>query len=291
MEFDSISITSGQTPSTGNLPIRWDLYTPISGTNREFPVIIFLHGFKGFKDWGPFPDACEDLARSGFGVLAMNFSLSGIGTKKTVLDRLDLFERETLTQDLEDVGSIIQALQKGEIKDSHAHLNTDVIGIVGHSRGGHTAIVAAAEYESIQCLVSWAAVSNYMGRWAEENKKLWQEQGYIEIENARTGQIMKLGKVVLDDAVANKDRLMAITRVEQVRIPSLFIHGTEDETVPYTDSEALEINCAAKDKELRLVSKAGHTFGAEHPFEGEDFPEHFKEVVEWTIGWFREHLG
>ncbi len=74
MEFENISISSGQTPSSEGLPIRWDLYTPISGTSREFPVIIFLHGFKGFKDWGPFPDACEDLARSGFGVLAMNFS-------------------------------------------------------------------------------------------------------------------------------------------------------------------------------------------------------------------------
>lgn len=290
MEFDNISISSGQTPSSEGLPIRWDLYTPISGTSREFPVVIFLHGFKGFKDWGPFPDACEDLARSGFGVLAMNFSLNGIGENKTELDRLDLFERETLSQDLDDIGTIIHALQKGEIQDSHSHLNTDTLGIVGHSRGGHTAIVAASEFESIQCLVTWSAVGNYIGRWAEDKIEKWKSKGYIEIENSRTGQIMKVGKVVFEDAVSNADQLMAMKRVSDVRIPSLFIHAREDETVPYTDSEELHIECAAKEKELRLVANTGHTFGASHPFEEMDFPAPFLEVLEWTIGWFREYL-
>ncbi|MFV1883114.1 MAG: alpha/beta hydrolase family protein [Balneola sp.] len=290
MEFENISISSGQTPSSEGLPIRWDLYTPISGTSREFPVIIFLHGFKGFKDWGPFPDACEDLARSGFGVLAMNFSLNGVGERRTELDRLDLFERETLSQDLEDIGTIIHALQSGKIQDSHAHLNTDMIGIVGYSRGGHTAIVAAAEYESVQCLVTWSAVGNYISRWAEDKIEDWKANGFIEVENTRTGQIMKVGKVVLEDAMANADRLMAMNRVSEVRIPSLFIHAREDETVPYTDSEELHIECSAKDKELRLISNAGHTFGAAHPFEEDEFPKPFSELLNWTIGWFREHL-
>ncbi len=290
MEFDNISISSGQVPSSEGLPIRWDLYTPISGTSREFPVIIFLHGFKGFKDWGPFPDACEDLARSGYGVLAMNFSLNGIGENKTELDRLDLFERETLSQDLDDIGTIIHALQKGEIQDSHSHLNTDNIGIVGHSRGGHTAIVAASEFESIQCLVTWSAVGNYMSRWAEDKIKEWKSKGFIEVENGRTGQIMKVGKVVYEDAVSNADQLMAMKRVSDLRIPSLFIHAREDETVPYTDSEELHIECAAKEKELRLIANTGHTFGAAHPFEEMEFPAPFSEALEWTIGWFREYL-
>lgn len=59
MEFDNISISSGKIDSTEGNPIRWDLYSPISGTSREFPVILFIHGFKGFKDWGAFPDAAK----------------------------------------------------------------------------------------------------------------------------------------------------------------------------------------------------------------------------------------
>ena len=67
MEYDNLSISSGHILTEEDLPIKYDLYSPISGTRKDFPVVIFLHGFKGFKDWGPFPDACEDMARHGFG--------------------------------------------------------------------------------------------------------------------------------------------------------------------------------------------------------------------------------
>jgi pimeloyl-ACP methyl ester carboxylesterase len=290
MEFENISISSGRIESSEGLPIKWDLYSPISGTSRDFPVIIFLHGFKGFKDWGPFPDACEDLARSGFGVVAMNFSLNGIGENRTEFDRPDLFERQTFTQDLDDIKRVITAIQNGEITDSHAHLNTDVIGLVGHSRGGHVAVAAASEFESVQCLVTWGAVADYLEFWTDKMKKDWEDQGYTEVTNSRTGQVMKLDKLVYDDAVENADQVIAIRRVEELRIPSLFIHGRDDESVPYTNSENLHIKCAAKDKELRLIAKTGHTFDAAHPFEEMEFPKPFQELLDWTIGWFREHL-
>lgn len=290
MEYDNLSITSGEILTEEDLPIKYDLYSPISGTNKSFPVIIFLHGFKGFKDWGPFPDACEDIARHGFGVLAINFSHNGIGNGYTVYERLDLFQKSTLSKDLDEVGLVINALQKGEIKDSHSSLNTDAIGIIGHSRGGHTAVAAAAEYESIRCLVTWAAVSDYLARFTEQEKNDWNAKGYTEYKNSRTGQIMKVDREWWDDTKANADRLIALLRVKELVVPSLFIHGREDDEVTLSSSEELEIACGSKEKELRLIAKAGHTFGASHPFEEEFFPPTFKEVVDHTGAWFREHL-
>lgn len=290
MEFDNISISSGRLESSEGLPIKWDLYSPITGSPRDFPVIIFIHGFKGFKDWGPFPDACEDLARSGFGVVAMNLSLNGIGDNRTEFDRLDLFVRQTFTQDLDDISTVIEAIQSGKISDSHSHLNTDVIGLLGHSRGGHLAVAAAAEFDEVQSLVTWGAVSDYLDFWTGKMKEDWEKQGYTEIVNSRTGQVMKLNKVVYDDALEHADRVIALRRVEDLRIPSLFIHGRDDESVPYTHSENLHIKCAAREKELRLIANTGHTFDTAHPFEDPEFPTAFNEVLEWTIGWFREHL-
>lgn len=290
MEYDNLSISSGQVLTEDELPIKYDLYSPISGTRKDFPVIIFLHGFKGFKDWGPFPDACEDLARHGFGVLAINFSHNGIGNGRTEYERLDLFQKSTLSKDLDEVGLVIKALQTGDIDDSHSHLNTDSIGIVGHSRGGHTAVAAAAEYESIKCLVTWAAVADYLERFSEGAKKDWEKKGVTEFKNSRTGQNMKVDRDLWDDAKENADRLIALRRVKKLVIPSLFVHGREDESVPYTDSEKLEIECGSKNKELRLISKAGHTFGASHPFEDEFFPPQFKELVDTTGAWFRQYL-
>lgn len=290
MEFDNIAISSGSIDSTEGNPIKWDLYSPISGTSREFPVILFIHGFKGFKDWGAFPDACEDLARSGFGVVSFNLSRSGIGDRRTEFDRLDLAEKQTFTQDLADIKSIIEALQSGKIKDIHTHLNTDYIGLVGHSRGGHLAVTAAAEFDSVQCLVTWSAVADYLEFWTDKMKADWEKLGYTEIVNSRTKQVFKLDKSVYDDAVNNSERVIAIRRCADIRIPSLFIHARKDETVPYTNSEQLHINCAAKDKELRFIANAGHTFGVSHPFIDADFPKPYKELLDWSIGWFREHL-
>lgn len=290
MEVSSVSISSGSIESTEGLPISYDLYSPISRNSITFPVLIFIHGFKGFKDWGAWSDMCEELCLAGHGVVAMNLSLNGMQNDSDEFDRLDLFERETLSQDLEDIGSMIKALQNGEVSDAHSQLNTDMIGLIGHSRGGHTAVVAAAEYEPVQALVTWSAVANYNDRWSDEMKKDWEEKGYTEIKNSRTGQMMKLGKVVYDDAMENHDRLMAIERVKDLRIPTLFIHGREDEAVPYTDSEKLHIECAAKEKELRLVANAGHTYGLSHPFESQEYPKPFAEVIEWTEGWFLEYL-
>ncbi|MEP5048173.1 MAG: alpha/beta hydrolase, partial [Balneola sp.] len=105
-----------------------------------------------------------------------------------------------------------------------------------------------------------------------------------------TGQDMKVDKSWYDDTKENADRLIALRRVKELVIPSLFIHGRKDEDVAQSNSEELEIACGSKEKELRLIAKAGHTFGASHPFEEEFFPPQFKELVDLTGAWFRQYL-
>ncbi|MDZ7716849.1 MAG: alpha/beta fold hydrolase [Balneolaceae bacterium] len=290
MTFETITKTSGSVPSTEDLPIRYDLYVPGSNSQHEFPVIIFLHGFKGFKDWGTFPAVCEELCSLGFAVVAMNFSLNGIGENKMEFDRLDLFARQTLSQDLDDVGSVIEALQSGEITTDKARLNTDEIGILGHSRGGHTAVAAAAEYTEIVCLVTWSAVVDYNARWSDEMIKDWETRGVTEIKNGRTGQIMPVKKVVYEDALANADRVIALNRIKKLHIPSLFVHSKDDEAVSYHDAEKLYKASPSEDKELKLVQNTGHTFGGTHPFEDEEFPEPLADVMEATGKWFQYYL-
>lgn len=277
--------------STENLPIRFDLYSPGSSSRELLPVILFVHGNKGFKDWGPFPDACEDIARNGFVVIAMNFSLNGIGENPTELERLDLYQRETLSQDLNDIGTLIEGIKNRSIESPRVGLHTDYIGIVGHSRGGHTAVAAAAEYQEIQCLVAWSAVANYNERWTDRMIRDWKEKGYTEILNSRTGQVMRVDKVVYEDAIANEERLMAINRVKELYIPCMFIAGKEDESVSYKESESLYHNCPSENRELRLISGTGHTFDASHPFEEKEYPEKFAEVLELTKGWFIDNLA
>ncbi len=290
MSFNTIVKNSGAVNSTEGLPIRYDLYVPGESVSHPLPVILFLHGFKGFKDWGPFPTACEELSSAGFGVLAMNFSLNGVGESMTEFDELDLFSRQTLSQDLDDVGSVIEALKSGEIASDKVELNTDSMGILGHSRGGHTAVAAAAEYISIECLVTWSAVADYNRHWSKQMIKDWESRGVTEIKNGRTGQIMPVKKVVYEDARQNAERVIALKRVKNIYAPSLFVHAKKDESVPPSNAEELYRACPAQDKELKWVPETGHTFGGAHPFEEEDFPEPFGEVLEYTSNWFQYHL-
>lgn len=290
MSFSSISKQSGSVPSSENSPIFYDLYTPVTSAGSIFPVILFLHGFKGFKDWGAFPDACEELARAGFAVVAFNFSLNGVGENLLEFDEPELFARETLSQDLEDVGTVINAIKEKKISSDKVILNTDRMGIIGHSRGGHTAIISAAEYSDIHCLVTWNAVADYNARWSDEMISDWKKSGFTEIKNSRTGQVLQIKKVVYDDAIQNADKLMAIRRIQELHIPSMFIAAKEDEAVPFSETEKLFRKSPADDKEIRLISEAGHTFNIAHPFEEEDFPPQFTEALDFTEGWFLEHL-
>jgi len=282
--------TSGSIPSKQNIPIYFDLYTPSVTPGSALPVVLFVHGFKGFKDWGAFPDACEELARAGFAIITFNLSLNGIGKSMTEFDEPEHFANQTLSQDLEDIGTVIEAIKSQKIISDKVKLDTDRMGIIGHSRGGHSAVAAAAEYTELHCLITWSAVADYNSRWSDKMKKDWQMQGYTEIENSRTGQVFKINKAVYDDALENANTLMAVKRVKELYIPSMFIAGKADEAVPYTNSEVLFRECPSDEKEVRLIGNTGHTFGVSHPFNEAEFPRAFEEVLDFTEGWLLEYL-
>jgi len=283
---------SDSIPSTENLPIYYDLYLPDDKLDSQrLPVLIFLHGFKGFKDWGAFPDACEELSRAGFAVVAMNFSLNGVGENMTEFDQLNLFARQTLSQDLNDVGSMIEALRKGNIDWPEDYpVDAQNIGLIGHSRGGHTAVAAAAEYPEVQCLVTWSAVADYNAHWSDAMIDDWEEKGVTEIKNGRTGQVMPQKKVVYEDAVQNANRLMAVERIEEFNHPALFIHSKGDKGVRFHEAEKLFEHCPSAHKEKLLLPDSGHTFDTAHPFTEESFPDAFRKVVDRTQNWFTTYL-
>lgn len=283
MDYSTIE---GSLPSDENLPIRYTFYKQ----KKKASLIIFVHGFKGFKDWGAFPRGCAFLAENGFSVLAINLSKNGVGESLTDFDELDLFANQTLSGDLEDVLTTINYVK--EHPQDFPNADSDRIGIIGHSRGGHTVLPAAAESDDIKAVVTWSAVANYNKRWSYEMKSDWEEQGYTEILNGRTRQWMRINKLVYDDALENDKRLMAEHRVQELTIPSLFFHGKEDPAVDPDSARTLFEKCGSDDKELVLVENAGHTYETSHPDDPEKpLPEEFKYVLEETRRFFDDHLA
>jgi hypothetical protein len=56
----------------------FDLYLPREEkTSGSWPILVFAHGFKGFKDWGHWQKIAESFAAACFAFLKFNFSHNG----------------------------------------------------------------------------------------------------------------------------------------------------------------------------------------------------------------------
>jgi uncharacterized protein len=253
-------------------PIRGDLRHPARGAAPRSGVVV-LHGFKGFRNWGFFPHVCRELARDGHIVASFDFSRNGVGRGGEDFDQLEAFARNTFTRELEEVHMVCQALRAGDLPAAAP----ERIALLGHSRGGGTAVLAAAE-GAAHALVTWAAVATF-DRWDDLVKEEWRRRGRIHVANARTGQDMPLDVTLLDDLERNGRRLdveAAARRLGagQDRLPWLIVHGSDDASVPVEEGRRLAA-AAHRGAEghdapvhLEVIDGAGHTFGASHPFQG-----------------------
>ncbi|MFA5010698.1 MAG: prolyl oligopeptidase family serine peptidase [Ignavibacteria bacterium] len=249
--------------------------------DKKMPLLIFCHGFKGFKDWGCFPYMFDKFASRGVFTVSFNFSLNGTDNEKdnpVDFERLDNFAINTFSKELDDLECVIDYLEKH--KDNYDY-DFDNLMLAGHSRGGGIAILKAAEDIRIKKLVVLASVSDFY-RYGEETKRIWRERGFIEVLNTRTKQKMRMNITLLEDLEENAERLNIKRALGRVDIPTLIIHGSEDLAVD--PSEAHDIYNGLKSKDtsvLKILENTGHTFGAVHPFAGTT--EHLERVIEDVI--------
>ncbi len=258
-------------------PLRGEVRWP-EGTEPSSAVVV-LHGFKGFKDWGFFPYACQTLAEAGHAVVSFDFSHNGIGDQPGEFTELERFARNTLSRELDEVGRVLSAVRAGELPGFGGEGR---VGVLGHSRGGGQAVLATAEHDDVRALVTWAAVADF-DRWSDEVKSEWRASGRIHVANARTGQQMPLDVTLLEDFESNQARLDISNAAQAILAPWLVVHGEADGTVD--PDEGRRLAALAGDGRLLLVEGAGHTFEARHPFAGST-PE-----LDQALAATREHFG
>lgn len=103
---------------------------------------------------GMFPPFAERLARAGFTAISFNVSGSGVDAAGRVSDPAR-FGPTSFSTEVADVGTVLAALDGGELGVPRP----SSVGLVGHSRGGGIATLAAAGNERIAALVTWAAIA------------------------------------------------------------------------------------------------------------------------------------
>ena len=261
-------------------PILLDYGFKLNGIKK--PIIVFAHGFKGFKDWGHFNKVMEFFIEKSFAFVKFNFSHNG-GTVDQPIDFPDLeaFGNNNYTKELDDLKSVIDWVENFESPE----IDQSQIYLMGHSRGGGISILAAHEDQRIKKLITWAAVADLINRYSEEVLSHWEKEGVLHIENSRTNQQMPLYYQFAEDTFNNLERFNIERNAKQLKIPHLILHGSADKVVVVSEAEL--INSWSKKSKLFIMEGADHTFGASHPFAEEVFPADVQLVLEKTMAFIK----
>jgi alpha-beta hydrolase superfamily lysophospholipase len=237
--------------SDEGLPIRGNIDSP----RDPRALLVVVHGFKGFKDWGFFPWMAGHLsARHHVAVCRFNMSRSGIGENPDSFDRLDLFADDTYSTQLADLRIVVAHAQS-----HYPQLSTFLLG---HSRGGGVALLGAQDVPHLEGVITWSAIAR-VDRWDEATKEKWRNDGFLDVVNTRTQQVMRMSTSILDDYDANRTRLDILAAATRIRVPLLALHGGNDESVPV--GEATLIADRAADASKIIIASASHTYNTIHP--------------------------
>ncbi len=258
-----------------------DCYYNENGAQK--PVIIFCHGFKGFKDWGCFDLMAERFVEAGIIFIKFNFSFNG-GTIENPIDFPDLeaFSENNYSTELNDLGEVIDLLFRGDLV-SLEEMDDARVSLMGHSRGGGIVLLKTAEDSRIYKTVTLAAVADF-GYFFKADPSMVEEcrkNGVIYIENSRTLQMMPIKYQFYEDYETHLSRLSILERVSKMPQEVLLFHGTKDSTVPMKSANALfEVIPNAR---LKLMEGADHVFGAYQPYFENKLPEDFKQLIHHSI--------
>ncbi|MCB2377861.1 alpha/beta hydrolase [Hymenobacter sp. BT635] len=256
-------------------------------SGRPKPVVVFVHGFKGFKDWGHFNVLADYFAAHGFVFVKLNLSHNGVVPGGTGdLEDLEAFGQNNFSLELDDVGTLLDYLFSPEASVlPAAEVDVRQLLLVGHSRGGGIVLLKAAEDARVQAVAAWAPISSVNPRWPEALMQQWKQDGVQYVDNMRTGQRMPLYYQLVEDFEANQQRLDIPGNVrEKLRQPLLILHGDQDETLPV--QMAHDLKSWKPDAELVVVPGAGHMFGGKHPWDEDQLPELAQHIADKTIEFF-----
>jgi len=258
-------------------------------TGQPQPVVVFVHGFKGFKDWGHFGLLARFFAEQGFVFVKLNLSHNGVVVGGTGdLEDLEAFGHNNFSLELDDLGQLLDALHTpGATPLPAAALDLRRLYLVGHSRGGALVLLKAAEDPRVAAVATWAAVADLHPRWPAEVLAQWQRTGVHYVPNARTGQQLPMYYQIAENFYQHRARLDLPALLPGLRQPLLLVHGDQDETVPLAAVHQLGAGQPAA--EVVVVPGAGHMFGGAHPWAGPELPPQAALIAARTADFFARH--
>lgn len=255
----------------GDYPVTLDIAMP-KGLEKPVPAVVHVHG-GGFAGGASSPRQAVRYAAEGFIGVSINYRLSGVAPFPAAV---------------QDCKAAIRWLRANAEK---YHIDPDQIGIWGTSAGGHlVAIVGTsggdqylegyggnAEFSSdVQAVVDHYGPTDF----------LKMEGNHLEANSPESRFLG--GKITgLPDQVRRAD---PITYVDKNDPPMLIMHGKDDKTVIFNQSELLyaALQKAGVITKFVPVSNAGH--GYRPTPRGATIAPGRPEIDKMELEWFRKYL-
>ncbi len=217
--------------------------------DKRTPIIIIVHGFISSKDSKSYIPLVRNLTKAK--IATFRIDLFGHGESEGD------FSEITITKGKDSVLAAIKFIKaKGYLK----------IGLLGSSFGGISSIIASSQTKDLFCLGLKAPVTDWLKISFPSRPGVlekWQKQGCINYGEHEDYQ-PKLKYGIVEDA----KKQIAFNVAHKIAIPTLVVHGDEDDIVPYEGTE----------KFVKMLSNGFlHTItGANHRFTNKD---HFNEMT------------
>ncbi len=181
-----------------------------------FPCVIITHGFKGFKEQRHIEAISISLVKHGFATLRFD-STNGVGESDGTLLNC------TVTSYLRDIKAALAFLKKQKNIDSNR------IGVAGHSMGGFACILAANRFPEIKVVAALSPPTDWHGVYLRSQVAEWRKNGVIDVYSRTLNRHYKVKFKFWQDQTSYDAKREA----RKLRVPTLLVHGTHDEAVKH----------------------------------------------------------
>lgn len=207
------------------LEILGDTHTP---DGSPVACALLLHGYKGYKDYGFIPLLAQDLCQRGVLVHRFNFSTSGMTNDTNTFARPELFEIDTWTRQVADVRRVARAVRQGEIPGAGLPLF-----LIGHSRGGATALLSAGRHRDELALSGVATINavDRCCRLSDDEQRTMLERGFAITQSARTKQDLRIDAAWLREQLEEPEAHDVLLQASRCNIPACVLHADADDAV------------------------------------------------------------
>lgn len=202
----------GHGPDTAH---RLDVYLPAPSPNAV-PAVIWIHGGGWINGDKSDPMGPWDWTDDGVAVVSINYRLA---------------EGSTLAESAADVdAAVAHVLRHG----SEWGIDTDRVGVYGHSAGGHlAALVAASEHPLVAVVAAGAPLE--LVRLLDPDRSI-----FVGLDGEEAVEFVSavLGCDGIDDACRELAGTMSPARIPSDSTPVLVIHGDADRFVAVDQARA-----------------------------------------------------